>query len=411
MKVLYITSSFSLITHTFITREVDALRRRGIQVDLLSLRPSPPDQVSSQPECDLAGEMVLYPVALGSIVAAKVRWLAKNPRGIWRSLCAAVSDPRDSVVTKLKLLYKIFVTATVAERIMKEGYEHIHAHFASDPATYALYLHLLTGIPFSFTGHAADIYRDPIALLPKLKLATGLVAISQFNLDYYRTLTPELRPHRVVHCGIDLGAFPLAPRPAPDDTLEIFALGRLVEKKGFRYLIEAVALLRDGGVECRARIAGPGPLLPELEALTHSLRLADRVTFPGSLGQDQVKDYLRQAHVFALPAVPGADGDVDGIPVVLMEAMALGCPVVSTRVSGIPELVRHEETGLLVDPADPQGLATALARLAREPELGARLSASGRQLIERDFNIEVSAQQLEEFFRHVTSEEKGTLSS
>lgn len=341
------------------------------------------------------------------MMVAKAYWLFRNPVRYFRAFGVCFSDPTDSLAAKLKLVYKLLAVGPTARWAREQKYDHIHAHFASDPATHALFLQLLTGISMSFTGHAADLYRDPIALRPKLKKATGLVVISKFNLNFYQSVVDSLAPHRIVHCGIDLKGFPYSLPVTGGEHIKIFGVGRMVAKKGFRYLVQALSFLDRTGVKYRAEIAGDGPLQEELEIMARSLNLKGELVFLGAISQAEIKSRINQAGVFVLPSVPSEDGDVDGIPVALMEAMALGCPVISTRVSGIPELVQHEETGLLVEPRDAEGLAESLVRVHRDQELAEYLAQRGRKMVEEQFNIEKSAEQLESFFRELSASHPG----
>jgi len=259
MKILYISTSFSTITHTFITREISVLRERGNQIGLLSLRLPPKEKVASSSECDLSGERVVYPVSFLSAIGHSLHWTIKNPRGMFKAILASQSDPNDGFITKLKLLYQIMVTTTVADWVVENSFMHIHSHFASPPTTIAMFLHFLTGIPFSFTGHAADIYREPAALAPKLRFADGVVAISKFNLNHYHSIVPNLNSYRIIHCGISPAKFRFEPRKEVKSPVRIFSVGRLVTKKGFEYLVGALKELNEKEIPWVAEVAGNGP--------------------------------------------------------------------------------------------------------------------------------------------------------
>lgn len=407
MRILYIATNFTALTHSFITREIANLRRAGVEIDLLSLRTHTGDTGVDQPECDLTGCRQVYPVPVLKTIARALREVARRPGRMLRAVGVALVSPGDSPRDKAKLLFQLGVTASLVAEAEAARIDHIHAHFATSPTTFALFLHLLTGIPFSFTGHAADIYRNPVALVTKLRHAAGIVAISAYNLRYYRSLVSELKAEKIIHCGIDPAAFPFRERRAGGTPLTLLAVGRAVPKKGFRYLIEALALLDEAGIAWRCDLVGDGPLLEEHRALAERLGL-ERLRLRGPLQQPEVRRLLQNADAFVLPCIVAADGDRDGIPVALMEAMATGCPVVTTRVSGIPELVDDGRSGLLVEPGSANALAAALQRLVTEPGLAPALSRGGRDKVLREFNLEDSAQQLRAFFERLSASRSDT---
>ncbi len=399
MKVLYISTNFTALSHTFITREVNQLRKMGAEVHLLSLR-SPGTSATTEPECDLSGCHFAYPAPWGHTLWAAGRTLIRTP-GRLKDALGTIAQTRDATpAVKLKLLYQLATANRFAQMIQKKGIEHIHAHFAGSPTTFALLLHRLTGIPFTFTDHGAGIFHERVALDVKFRHAAGISAISQYNIAYYRKITSDLPPVRVVRCGLALEQFSFRQRIRSGDPVRILAISRLVPKKGFAYLLDSLHLLSQEGIAWLARIVGEGPLLESLQAQANTLGLDD-LEFTGPRQQSEIRRYLEEADVFVLPCVVAPDGDMDGIPVTIMEAMACGCPVISTRVSGIPELVRDGETGLLLDPEDAPAIAAAVSRLIRDPGLVTRLSRAGREWIEQEFNIVASAERQLAFFHEL----------
>lgn len=402
MKILYITGNFRALTHTFMTREVQKVRDAGDEVQLLALRDGTAEPQTEHPECDLNGCRHIYPVSPVRAFFSALGCLVTRPGRFLGAMRAALSDGADSARKKAKLMYELAVATTLVRWVEEIGIEHIHAHLASSPTTYAMYLALLTGRSFSFTGHAADVYRGRIALKPKLRLAAGVVCISEYNRRHYLSLVPGLKEAPIIHCGIRLEDFPRRAKTAPDADPTVFAVGRCVPKKGFADLLQTVRLLADRNLAVQVRIAGDGPLLPQLQDQAADLGIAGRVEFLGSVPQATIRAELERADLFALPSVPVDDGDIDGIPVSLMEAMAVGCPVISTRVSGIPELVVDGESGLLVPPRDPQALAAAIERLATDPELYRELGDGGRGMIEREFDLTAIGQRLSQWFAQIS---------
>lgn len=398
MNILYVTTRFTALSHTFITREVDQLRRAGHRVELLALNGEEGEASAGSPECDLSGMQAIHPVPRSRVLANALGMLARRPGRFLRAVGVAMRAGQTGLRGKFRLLYQLLATTTKVAWAEGRDLDHIHAHFANPATNYALFLHLLTGIPYSFTGHAADLYRDRSAMDIKLAHAAGAVAISEYNLRYYRQICPQLERIDVVHCGIHPDAFPFRSRPAPTAPLQILAVGRCTTKKGFTHLLDALAVLQREGVAHQATLVGYGELLPALQEQSRSLEL-QHLEFTGAVQQDRIRELMDQADVFVLPCVEAPDGDIDGIPVVLMEAMASGCPVISTAVSGIPELVRHGETGLVVPPHDHEALAVAMRSLLDDPDLAPRLSAAGRQHVEAEFNLVENGRQLDRFFR------------
>jgi glycosyltransferase involved in cell wall biosynthesis len=257
------------------------------------------------------------------------------------------------------------------------------------------------GVPYSFTARAKDIFHDsvrPDDLKRKLQDAAGVVTISDFHLDYLRQEYGPLAEKVIrVYNGVDLEEFSYSePRERPP---VILAVGRLVEKKGFGDLIEACEILARQGHLIGCRIIGAGPLKADLQGRIQRSGLADRIELVGPRPQHEVIEEMRNAAVLAMPCIVGQDGDRDGLPNVIQEAFALGTPVVSTDVTGIPEVVRDGETGLQVPQNDPQSLAGALERLLRDSALRVRLAREARRLIEAEFDIQRNAARRRALFR------------
>jgi glycosyltransferase involved in cell wall biosynthesis len=299
----------------------------------------------------------------------------------------------------------IFLKAVwIARQLERTPVQLVHAHFAWLPAAAGAIMSQLLDLPLTITAHAFDIYsrkNDLLALTTQL--ADRVVTISDYNKQAILRMVPNLEGKHVdvIHCGIDLEEFQRAMEPPNGQTLQITSVGSLLPKKGHEYLIRACKELTEKGVDYRCLIVGGGALRERLETLISDLGLDDRIVLTGPQSQTWVRDRLRETDLFALPCVVEKDGGQDGIPVAIMEALAVGIPVVSTAVSGIPELIRHEETGLLVPEKDVDELATAIARLAADRSLRDRLASNGRALVESEYNISDNADRLAEVFRQV----------
>ena len=287
--------------------------------------------------------------------------------------------------------------AVLALKIHERGIRHLHAHFGTQAATIARLAARFAGVTYSITAHAKDIYHEysePVNLARKIADAAFTITVSDYNLAHLREQYPAEAPVYRIYNGLDLEQFPYhAPENRPPHLL---AVGRLVEKKGFPDLIDAIAALRERGINCTCDIIGDGNQRETLAAHIARLHLEDRVRLLGNRSQAEVKNHIRQAAMLIAPSIISADGDRDGLPTILVEAMALGTPCISTNIVGIPELVRDGDTGLLAPPNDPPALADTIARLLNDPALAVRLATNARALIERDYNIHANTAQLRE---------------
>jgi glycosyltransferase involved in cell wall biosynthesis len=378
--------AFPLLTTTFITREVLELRRRGVPLVLVSLRRPAPFPMP--PETAQLAEATTYvlPVDWLQLAAAHLRYALTRPWIYWKTLLYLVSRPHPSARARLKTILHFGEGVQVAELLRARGVRHIHAHFADRAATVALVASRLLGVRYSLTAHANDIYVAPVLLREKIAQAKFVTTCTAHNQAHLEQLSG--RPIRLLYHGLDFGAPPLASPshpPAPEPL--VLSVGQLKEKKGFCYLIQACRRLRDRGLVFRCEIIGEGPERQKLAALIQALDLTGAVVLCGALPHPEVMRRYGAAALFVLPCVPAADGDLDGIPNVLLEAMACRVPVVSTRLSGIPEVVQDGVTGLLAEPADTQALAGAIARLLQDRPLRECLGQAGRQFVVQRFDV------------------------
>jgi len=288
-----------------------------------------------------------------------------------------------------------FGEGVYAASLLRTSTAHeLHAHFADRAATIALVAGRLLDMPYSLSIHAAaDIFVAPVLLREKVANARHVVACTSYLTGYVLELVGRDLSGKVstVRHGLDLAELP-PPVRVPDATTLILAVGQLKERKGFVQLIRACGALRDLGYRFRCRIVGDGPQREELEALIHRWSLEDVVTLCGALRHDRVIEQYRSATMFVLPCIRTGDGDVDGIPNVLAEAMALAVPVISTTLPAIEELVSDGEDGLLIHPGDDAELVAAMRRLLDEPDLRRALGAGGRRTVVETFDVESNVQ-------------------
>lgn len=396
----YLSRILPVISETFVIREIATLRSLGARIKIFSIFP-PEDQASHPEVPELAQEVeVLFQPAKPAFWWAHLFFLFRSPRRYWYCLSRYLLRAPESWRNRRRCLAFFAVAPYAAWHLQRAGVKHLHAHFGNAPASVAMPAAKLAGISFSFTVHAYDIFIDRLLLPAKLEAAAFVACISQFNIDYLRKLYPEAAARarlELVRNGIDPGRFHPGPHP-PGVPPQVIAVGRLVETKGFHDLVLACARLRQEGLACKCLIVGDGPERERLQKMVVDLQLEDRVELLGQLQPEELMPYFQRADFLAMPACV-RNNDQDGIPTVLIEAMAMEIPVVSTRVSGIPELVRDGETGLLVNPDDPEALARALARLLGDRELARRLAAASRDWVLAEFTLQRSAARLLELFR------------
>ncbi len=396
MKIAYIVSRFPHLPESFILREIDALEAHGSEVILCPLVRH--RERVSHPETRRWIERAWYTPFISPAIARDVlRELGRQPARATRAIVeplARVATTPNFLVGTLGILPKSF---HLARRLKAAGVDHIHAHFATHPTMAAWIIHRLTGISYSFTAHAHDIYVHTAMLRQKMADARFVVAISEYNRALLGRFGDVAKVH-VIHCGVNLERYPLQ-QESPPGPFTILSVASLQPYKGLEYLIRACALLRDrqsGPFRCR--IAGGGELRESLQQLIDQLQLREHVELLGPQTQDAVAALLQTAHLFVLPSIRTSSGKMEGLPVVLMEALAVGLPVISTSISGIPEIIRPGETGQLVPPADPAALADAIINVMRDPAAARAAGRRGRQLVEAEFSLDRNVEALRRLF-------------
>ncbi|SMY10667.1 glycosyltransferase [Brevibacterium jeotgali] len=385
-RTAYVVKVYPRFSETFIVTEILAREAAGDSLDIFALRPT--TDVRFHPEL--------------ARVKAPVHFVPR-PRKMsegWETIGVATAHLPGFAQRWADLLPELTAypaddvhqAVWIALELHRRGITHLHGHFGSLAGQTAELAALLAGVTFSVTTHAKDLFHDsvdPDRLRLLLSRAHHTVTISSYNLDHLAQLAPDSadRVH-LVYNGLELDRFPYrAPRRVDQTTpLQIVGVGRLVEKKGFADLISAALRLRDGGIPVHVRIAGDGDQREALTDMISEAEADDVVTLLGAVTQVEVVDLLRDADVFASPCVVGADGNADGLPTVLLEAMAIGVPCVASTVTGIPEAVRDEDTGLLHAPGDLDGLVRALTRLADPAFDRAGMARRARSLIEARFD-------------------------
>jgi glycosyltransferase involved in cell wall biosynthesis len=390
-RVGYVLKRYPRYSETFIVNEILAHERAGLHVEIFSLYPPNDDHFQDAISHVRAPVTYLTPYGLK---AADLWTAIKQASDTMPSIYGALEMARDEEVRD------VYQALLLARAVKQRRIVHLHAHFGNVAATVARLATQFAGIEYTFTAHAKDIFHEsvrPEELAHKMRDASTVVTVSDYNLDYLRETFGPAAEHTVrIFNGLDLQNFPFtAPCERPPT---IVAVGRLVEKKGFADLIDACAILATRGVAFKCEIIGTGELEADLEAQIDRLGMRERVELLGPRPQSDVCKHVGGAALFAAPCVVGSDGNRDGLPTVLLEAMALGTPCISTDVTGIPEVLTNEVTGLMVPQHDPATLAGAIERLLSDAKLRVSLARNARALIEEEFSADRNAARLRELF-------------
>ena len=394
IRIAYMMSRFPKLTETFVLDEILELERCGIAVEIFPLWREDADVVHPEAR-PLVARARFAPTLNGRIVLDNLRCLFRRPRRYLNTLLTLVTANWRSPRFLLGAIAVFPKSCSFSLEMRKLGVRHLHAHFASHPAAAAFVIGRMADIPWSFTAHGSDLHRDQAMLREKVMEAAFVVTISEYNRRFIleRVGTDYADKVKVIHCGVELERFEQA--QFQSGPLQIICVGTLHAVKGQCYLLQACALLRDRGVDFTCHLIGDGPDRGALEHQAAALGIGEQVVFHGVCERERVRSLLAQMHIAVAPSIPTADGRREGIPVVLMEAAACGLPLVASRLSGIPEIVRDGETGYLADPGDTEGLADAIDRVARSPALGRRLGDAARHLLEIEFNLPINVARLQ----------------
>jgi glycosyltransferase involved in cell wall biosynthesis len=396
-EIVYVLEKFPSETASFIYNEIRVLQERGIKTKIFSLVPG---DVCPDDARDIAARTeTLGPVSGLQLLQAAGYFLVRRPLALLRLLLTLPFDAEEGRFGKaIRIVHQVLVGARLA-MTLRGCASHIHAHFAFKAATAALVAAELNRTTFSFTSHGSDtvIAGKRYCLRQKVRRARMVIAVSDYNKAVLGSLCPNVDSSRIVvnRTGVLLEQFPIrVDRPHDDGMLRIVCVANLYPVKNHEGLIRGCALLARKGVRFRLEMAGRdvAGLLPGLRTLADREGIANQVVFLGVVDHMRISELLECADVCILAS------HSEGIPVALMEAMARGVPVIGPRVTGVPELVQHEVTGLLVDPLDPESIAAALARIVVDPQLAERLRLAARSHVESTYDMRRNANRLADLY-------------
>ncbi len=388
MRLGVLVSEYPAVSVTFIRREIGELRRRGAEVQTFSVqRPLAPGTLGERDRAEAERTEYLLPASAGRVLGAHLRGFLSRPGPYWSTLRLALSHRLPGARSLLWALFYFAEAIVLAADLEKGRIEHLHNHFANGAAVVGLLAAHYRGIPWSITLHGASDFGYPSSPLlgAKMRRARFVICVSHFGrAQALRELAPRDWDKVVVsRCGVGLEEIPARQRAVdPEPPVQILCVGRLAPEKGLPGLAEAFQAVLGAGADAELTLIGDGPRRAEIEGILEDRGLLERCRMLGGRSQEEVLDELSRSDILVLPSL------MEGLPVVLMEAMASGVPVVAPRLAGIPELVESGESGLLFHPADWQDLARQLSRLALDPKERERLGTAGRRAIERAFVLE-----------------------
>jgi glycosyltransferase involved in cell wall biosynthesis len=413
-QIGYLLRSYPRLSQTFVLNEILALEQIGVSIQIFALT-NPHEKIVQKQVSQIRAPVhyldeSMQPRRLRDMLREHIEIARRYFMGYIRSIFYVVANKRidqgytasnrwECFLQAVHLLYLLILN----EQRTGKKIDHLHAHFAHDPTLIAFLVHEITRLPFSFTAHARDLYQVPEEVLTdRIREARAVITCCGANIDYLNQIAPShWSKFSLVYHGVNLKDFQPAPNAGSTSTPEvpiILSVGRLVEKKGFQDLLQALLIVKEKGELFRCTIYGDGPLGEQLEKWIEDHGMTGEVMLKGDRTQKELISIFQSATFFALTPAQTEDGDRDGIPNVLVEAMAVGLPVITTAVAGIPELVDHNQNGLLYQPHDVDGISSGILELLSNPEKRKLLGDVASQKVKDQFDVAQAAKRLKTLF-------------
>ena len=395
MKIVYLLHRFPMLTDTFIRREIRSLQKTGTEVEVISVWTPNGKETTSDLLRDWSHDVsFLLPQSVPSMLCALLKVVFSSPKRFVAALRLSFATSRPGFRGMIYQIFYVGEAILAAEVIKKRNVDHIHNHFGDHSGIVTMLASKLTNIKYSISFHGPHVFFDAAnaAIKEKVKHASFIRCISYFCCSQLIALCggSDMPSLEIVHCGLHLSKYHF--RTPREEVRNLFCAARLAPEKGIEFLIQALGLLINKGYIVNLRVAGDGPSKTSLEELARALGIADRVYFLGNLSEQEVVHELSMSDLFILPSL------AEGIPVAIMEAMAVGLPVIATNIAGTSELVEGGKTGLLVRPADPQAIAEAVITMMQGGEFRRRAAELGRAKVEDEFDVIKECAKLNECF-------------
>jgi colanic acid/amylovoran biosynthesis glycosyltransferase len=405
VKVAYLVNKYPKVSHSFIRREISALEAGGVMIERFSIRSCESELVDRQDKVEFQKTQILLNVGIVGLLLHLFYYAIAQPNKFFNGLRLALQVGWKSDRGILRHIFYLAEACVLRSRLQKLGVTHLHSHFGTNSTTVAMLCHAIGGPAYSFTVHGPEEFDRAanIALTAKIHHAKFVVAISSFGRSQlYRWCEySQWQKIHIVHCGVDSEFMHQSP-PTTIDNCNLVCVGRICEQKGQLLLLEAVKLLIDEGVKLNLTLVGDGPMRSQLQKQIDGYKLNNQVHITGWASGSEVQKYITQARALILPSF------AEGLPVVLMEALALKRPVITTYIAGIPELVKPGENGWLIPAGSVEEIVTAIrAVLKVSPDTLERMGIAGTVSVNREYNVTQAAKKLTNLFQDSSEDLQG----
>lgn len=390
-KIAYLISKFPIVSHTFISREIKEMQNLGVDIACFAIHAPLEHEIAEEDKCFKGKVYYVFPLNKWDLLKSHLNTFFKMPLRYIYWFWYIISRPKTALKDRVRCIFHFIEAIYLIKEMKNQQIKHIHVHFLQGNANVALLISKFLNITYSVTVHNSTLPMDKILQKEKIQHAKFLISISEYNKKKLLETDPQSENKIfVVHCGLDPKCF--NPHPKSTKVFTLLAVGRLTWEKSYPDLIEACYILKNNQLHFKCIIVGEGGERQNIEKLINQYKLHEEIQLAGLVLQENIQHYYEQANLFVLSS------ETEGIPIVLMEAMSKGLPVVATNITGIPELVIHEKTGILVPVKHPQAFANAVEYFINNPSVGIEMGLQARKQIEESFHIVKNVAQLKEIF-------------